>query len=545
MLSLRRSHIALLAVAGALVAAGAAAPGASAAEQRYASPSGAGNDCSSTYPCNIVWAIQGAKAGDEVIVMPGDYSVAYTIENQAPVSIHGVAGQPRPTLYLASGTQLRLKDVKLTYAEVVGYLPGPVAVAAWNSDLNQVIVRGGPQADCAAAIFDGRMRNSIVVARNPSGNAICSQSFQGQNASTYLNVTAIAKDGVAIEAYAFDATATVNLHLVNVIAKAGPNGASLSAATGSLDAHATIVLVRTNFANYREIGPNGTVIAGPDSQNIAPTFVDAAGGDYRQQAASATVDAGVSWPDIGTEDVEGDRRSVGPIDIGADEFVAAPAASTGPASAVTRDAATLAGIVNPKGSATSYHFEYGTSTVYGSSTTSSDAGFGLSDVSASAGLAGLSPDTTYHYRIVASNPAGPVHGSDQTFTTAPAAPGTPTSPSGTFAGVQLVSSRLALKGRFIVVKLRCPAATPGGCTGVTKLTARRRRTRSRVAATVTLGRTGFSIAAGGQTRVRVRASRAGRRLLAQAHRLRGRASNAAHDGAGRSRTTVARVTIRF
>ena len=95
-------------------------------------------------------------------------------------------------------------------------------------------------------------------------------------------------------------------------------------------------------------------------------------------------------------------------------------------------------------------------------------------------VAGLAPATTYHYRVVASNAAGAVNGADQTFTTAPAGSGTPspTAPGG-FAGVKLISTALTLKRGFVAVKLSCPAGTAGRCTGVTKLSARRKRTGSR------------------------------------------------------------------
>ena len=187
----------------------------------------------------------------------------------------------------------------------------------------------------------------------------------------------------------------------------------------------------------------------------------------------------------GLYDLDGELRNVGSPDIGADEFVAAPTAATGPASAVTDQAATLAATVNSKGSPTSYHFEYGTTAAYGSSTSDTDAGSGMNDVAASAGVGGLAPAITYHYRVVASNAAGAVNGADQTFTTAPAGSGTPspTAPGG-FGGVKLMSTRLTLKRGFVVVKLSCPAGTAGRCTGVTKLSARRKRTGSRAAATV-------------------------------------------------------------
>jgi hypothetical protein len=199
--------------------------------------------------------------------------------------------------------------------------------------------------------------------------------------------------------------------------------------------------------------------------------------------------------------------------------------------------------VNPKGAPTSYRFEYGPTTAYGSSTADSDAGSGPDDLAASASLAGLSPGTTYHYRVVASNAGGVVYGADQTFTTAPGATGTQPPPPG-FAGVKLISTMLVLKRRVIVVKLSCPAATVGSCAGVTKLSTRRPRTASRAARTVRLGRAGFSIAAGGQAKVRVPVSRAGRRLFAHTRRLRGKAATAAHDAGGLSKTTITRVSIR-
>ena len=97
---------------------------------------------------------------------------------------------------------------------------------------------------------------------------------------------------------------------------------------------------------------------------------------------------------------------------------AAPTASTGAASGVGRTAATLNGTVNPGGAATSWHFEYGTTTAYGLQSAGGDAGAGSADVPVSIQVSGLSAGTTYHYRVVATNADGTVTGADRTFTTA-------------------------------------------------------------------------------------------------------------------------------
>jgi hypothetical protein len=96
---------------------------------------------------------------------------------------------------------------------------------------------------------------------------------------------------------------------------------------------------------------------------------------------------------------------------------ARPTATTGSASNVAQSSATVSGTVNPQGTDTSYHFEYGTSTSYGSSTPATSVGAGTADVPATANLTGLKSSTTYHYRVVAVSSAGTTNGADQTFTT--------------------------------------------------------------------------------------------------------------------------------
>ena len=92
-------------------------------------------------------------------------------------------------------------------------------------------------------------------------------------------------------------------------------------------------------------------------------------------------------------------------------------ATTGTATNVAQSSTTVAGTLNPNGVTTSYYFQYGTNTSYGSSTPPTDVGSGTADVPVSADLTGLASSTTYHYRLVAVSSSGTTDGADQTFTT--------------------------------------------------------------------------------------------------------------------------------
>lgn len=106
----------------------------------------------------------------------------------------------------------------------------------------------------------------------------------------------------------------------------------------------------------------------------------------------------------------------------------APVVVTQAASNVASTSATLNGTVNPEGAATTYQFEYGTTTAYGSVSPASpgSAGSGISAVPEAANITGLTATTTYHYRLNATNVTGTTHGSDQTFATTSGGGGTVT-----------------------------------------------------------------------------------------------------------------------
>jgi hypothetical protein len=116
-------------------------------------------------------------------------------------------------------------------------------------------------------------------------------------------------------------------------------------------------------------------------------------------------------------------------------FTSANAAAVAPSivktsfSAVGEDSVILSGEINPGERFSEYHFEYGSADCASNPCTSvpvPDASIpsGNKPVPVSAEVTGLSPGTTYHFRLLAKNAdaAGGVQGPDKTFTTFPVQP---------------------------------------------------------------------------------------------------------------------------
>ncbi|HMJ33329.1 MAG TPA: hypothetical protein VK501_05375 [Baekduia sp.] len=94
----------------------------------------------------------------------------------------------------------------------------------------------------------------------------------------------------------------------------------------------------------------------------------------------------------------------------------APAVVTGGAANVVQQAARLTGTVNPNGDATTYQFQYGTTSAYGAVTPEQTIG-ATGRKTVTADISGLAPATTYHYRLIARNGTGLTKGRDRSFKT--------------------------------------------------------------------------------------------------------------------------------
>jgi hypothetical protein len=122
------------------------------------------------------------------------------------------------------------------------------------------------------------------------------------------------------------------------------------------------------------------------------------------------------------------------------EGVIAPRVSTNPATNVSLNSATLNGNLANLGTADSADlwFEYGTTPGYGSS---AYCGQMTNPESFAAGIASLSPNTTYHFRAKATSSEGTRYGLDQQFTTLSLSP--PSVSTGTASNISSTGATLS------------------------------------------------------------------------------------------------------
>lgn len=97
--------------------------------------------------------------------------------------------------------------------------------------------------------------------------------------------------------------------------------------------------------------------------------------------------------------------------------LSAPTVTTSQATGIAGDSATLVGTVNPEGSATTAWFEWGTTSSLGQVTQVQYVGSGTGAIFVYASTPGLESNTTYYYRLDATNATGTNYGSIVSFAT--------------------------------------------------------------------------------------------------------------------------------
>jgi hypothetical protein len=389
---------------------------------RYAANDGSGTACTQVAPCALSQAITGAVDGDTVHVASGNYGAAnaplqLTISHA--ITVVGEAGPQRPVLFSDTGSILTIAAANVTVSDLSLQNEG------WGNAL---------QVDGANAVVDRVI--AFSAGKAGSGSTACSVSASAEIRNTVCDDAYSDGFGAVV---AGSGTITVTLRN-DTIEGSGQNGRGLLAQTGSgnvtvnvtntilrggsgidINAYApagSSVIVNVDHSNYGNPYPNPpeaviTPVAG--NQSAAPVFRGSY--DFHEQSSSPTVNAGIDDAANGSEDLDGNPRGTGGTDIGAYEYLDAPAATTGGVTSPGRTTATLTGTINPNGVDTTSFFEYGTSTAVDQVTGSVDSGSGTSDVSASVDVSGLQPATTYYYRVVGSSNGGDTFGETASFRT--------------------------------------------------------------------------------------------------------------------------------
>jgi hypothetical protein len=333
-----------IAVSTAAAAAGLMcwAPVAS-ATARFASPGGAGEACTQPEPCGIVTAIKKAANNDDITIEPGRYEPEQNLFDEThTLTIHGLAGAPRPVIvsshngFLLAGFGSTLRDVEMDVTNLFG--AALIAIGPAETAERVVMHTLGSEGFACEAGSTMTLIDSVCVADGLKSTALLFISATPAHA-TLRNDTLEAPGGsglggsVGLETKA-EAGREVQATLINTIAH-GSRLDLLAAADSNPSSDGVIVAEHSNYATDATESEGGKATVTPHgtgtNQSAAPLFANAGTDDFHELTGSPTIAAGFSSPANGPTDLDGVPRQLGgATDIGAYQFVPAPATSPAP-----------------------------------------------------------------------------------------------------------------------------------------------------------------------------------------------------------------------
>ncbi len=322
-----------LAIAFVAFLASLAVPHAVSASTFFAAPEADGAfPCARADPCPLPLAVEQASDTDEVIVLPGTYELAQTLEIDFG-NVHGRPGRPA-RLVVADNPAV---SVAFTDPRVADLIVRSTTGQALNAGLSEATFErlrvigasDNPVAPaCTIPEAPGIMRDTVCV-NTGAAAAIGIGVFAGAVITIeyhLVNVTALATS-TSPDAHGLTFLASGNLtmmpHVTNSILTGGPKAVDVLTERGAATATVNLTLANSNFDTSNQ-GTGTTILSAGGNQLDPPVFVDPDAFDLRQLATSPTINGGKLAPGhaaLGALDFEGDRRRFGPRpDIGADEF---------------------------------------------------------------------------------------------------------------------------------------------------------------------------------------------------------------------------------
>ncbi|HVD41132.1 MAG TPA: hypothetical protein VNC16_09050 [Solirubrobacterales bacterium] len=317
--------IALVAVIAALLA-----PAAASAATRFATPGGGTvPGCPQPTPCSLEYAITAAAPGDEVVVGPGEYTLAATIETETPLWIHGQPGPAKPRIVAAgqsvfkSFVPQRLSDLELESTDTGD---GVLFVPAGGTVVERLkLFSRGTEALGFRAGTTFTMTDTLIVAEAPA-NAV-GVFIQGASpgAAQLRNDTIVAKGGEAIAFGVFMVAkdSSLSVAATNTIASGDQFDAS---ARKSSEATGSTLSVSFDHSN---LDTTDGEVTSTNGQTAPPLF---AAGGFEPAPGSPTINFGINNAANGPTDLNGNPRTLPALltcakpafaitDIGAYEFV--------------------------------------------------------------------------------------------------------------------------------------------------------------------------------------------------------------------------------
>jgi hypothetical protein len=290
---------------------GAAAPNGAAAH-RYADADSTDvtGACTEDAPCRLDHAIEGAAAGETVILDDDTYRVDYRINPSVAVHVQGEPDEGRPKLVgswnpldpapavleLLNGGSVR--HLRIDSRDLMQQAVQLADVTA--EDLIVHSKGGGEAVNLLGGAHGTVLRDSVVVSTMAAMAAVrIDDGPAGKEAVDLRNVTAVASGLGAVGVDSRVVQSRVSMR--NVIARGGLGGSDIRGQDPKLD---------VGHSNFRSQGSFGwTNIGG--NQSADPLFVDPDSHDFRTFADSPTIDAGVSDALTGTTDPDGLPRAHG------------------------------------------------------------------------------------------------------------------------------------------------------------------------------------------------------------------------------------------
>jgi hypothetical protein len=271
------------------------------------------------------------------------------------------------------------------------------------------LLQSAPCIESPAAIGSGSAPVPVhagvsgLSADTPYYFRLSATNANGSNLGATQSFSSLAAIGVAVTP-----ASSVGMYTATLNGSVNPRGSALS------DCHFEYVSgAAFGVSGFDDLRTGGSAPCVPDALSIP--------GDFADHAVSADIsglDGNLTYR-FRLSATNGNKADVSaPEEL--NTTLAPPKVATTPATDLTTSGAALHGLINAFGLLATYHFEYGTTTSYGSR-----APFNYEAPAGSAkglrpftqAVEGLSAGTTYHYRLVATNAAGVTLGPDLSFTT--------------------------------------------------------------------------------------------------------------------------------